>query len=121
MEGEWEREKEKILNSLLGAGQELEFPTEAEVLQATPLSMHGRSALDAVAMAYAREVYVRNEATLQGLSHSFVTTFHNASTKFAGQVRSWQVEVALCHVQDMSSILGHHLTLNVCRMVGHMT
>ena len=31
MEREWEREKEKILNSLLGSTQELEFPTEAEV------------------------------------------------------------------------------------------
>ena len=32
MENEWEKEKEKILNSLLGAGQEsLDFAAEAEV------------------------------------------------------------------------------------------
>lgn len=31
MEGEWEKEKEKILNSLLGSNQELEFPSESEV------------------------------------------------------------------------------------------
>jgi len=32
MENEWEKEKEKILNSLLGAGQEtLDFSAEAEV------------------------------------------------------------------------------------------
>ena len=31
MAGEWEREKEKILNSLLGPSQELDFPSEAEV------------------------------------------------------------------------------------------
>ena len=31
MEREWDKEKEKILNSLLGTTQELEFPTEAEV------------------------------------------------------------------------------------------
>ena len=55
-------------------------------MQATPLSMHGRSALDAVGMAYAREVYIRNEAELQGLSHSLVTTFHDASTKFVDKV-----------------------------------
>ena len=48
--------------------------------------MHGRSALDAVGMAYAREVYVRNESTLQGLPHSLVTTFHNASTSFVDKV-----------------------------------
>lgn len=82
MEGEWEREKEKILNSLLGSGHELDFPSEAEVLHASPLSMQGRSALDAVAMAYAREVYVRNEAALQGISHGLIPTFHSASTKF---------------------------------------
>ena len=58
-------------------------------MQATPLSMHGRSALDAVGMAYAREVYIRNEAKLQGLSHSLVTTFHDASTKFVDKVTSF--------------------------------
>ena len=31
MEKEWEKEKEKILNSLLGTNQELEFPTDTEV------------------------------------------------------------------------------------------
>ena len=61
-------------------------------MQATPLSMHGRSALDAVGMAYAREVYIRNEAKLQGLSHSLVTTFHDASTKFVDKVSHGQEE-----------------------------
>ena len=104
MEGEWEQEKERILNSLLGAGQELELPTEAEVLQATPLSMHGRSALDAVAMAYAREVYVRNEAKLQGLSHSLVTAFHSASTNFVDKVR-WQ-RFYLCKILYLCVIVS---------------
>jgi hypothetical protein len=36
MESEWEKEKEKILNSLLGAGQEsLDFPSEPEVCVTT--------------------------------------------------------------------------------------
>ena len=50
--------------------------------------MHGRSGLDAIAMAYAREVFVRNEAKLQGLSHSLITTFHQASTAFPNKVSS---------------------------------
>ena len=37
MEREWEKEKEKILNSLLGSSQELEFPTEAEVSEGSVL------------------------------------------------------------------------------------
>ena len=56
------------------------------MVHSTPLSMHGRSALDAVAMAYAREVYVRNESQLQGLSHNLVNAFHEASLKFVDKV-----------------------------------
>lgn len=48
--------------------------------------MHGRSGLDSVAMAYAREVFICNEAKLQGLSHSLVTTFHQASNGFLDKV-----------------------------------
>ena len=57
-----------------------------QVYRGSPLSMHGRSSLDAVAMAYAREVYVRNEAQLQGLSHSLITAFHQASASFPDKV-----------------------------------
>ena len=53
--------------------------------------MHGRSALDAVGMAYAREVYVRNESKLQGLSHNLVTTFHETSKGFVDKVNMYQV------------------------------
>ena len=39
MEEEWEREKEKILNSLLGSGQDvLELPSQNEVRCALPSS-----------------------------------------------------------------------------------
>lgn len=57
-------------------------------MQVTPLSMHGRSALDAVGMAYAREIYIRNEAksNKQSMSHTLVTTFHDASAKFLDKV-----------------------------------
>lgn len=48
--------------------------------------MQGRSGLDSVAMAYAREVFICNEAKLQGLSHSLVTTFHQASSGFLDKV-----------------------------------
>ena len=60
--------------------------SHTQLMHTTPLSMHGRSALDAVGMAYAREVYVRNESRLQGLSHNLVTTFHEASKNFVDKV-----------------------------------
>ena len=69
-----------------------------QLMQVTPLSMHGRSALDAVGMAYAREIFIRNEATLKGLSHSLVTTFHDASTKFLDKVS--QNVVLRIHLSD---------------------
>ena len=52
--------------------------------------MHGRSGLDAVAMAYARQVFIRNEAKLQGLSHSLISTFHQASSGFLDKVKASQ-------------------------------
>ncbi|KAK2560702.1 Nuclear pore complex protein Nup93 [Acropora cervicornis] len=57
MENEWEKEKEKILNSLLGAGQEsIDFSAESEVFTSSSLNMQGRSALDATELAYARQL-----------------------------------------------------------------
>ena len=57
--------------------------------------MHGRSALDVTGMAYAREVYVRNEAKLQGLSHNLVIAFQEASQSFSDQVRIMGSHVVL--------------------------
>lgn len=48
--------------------------------------MHGRSGLDAVGMAYAREVFIRNESKLQKLSNNLVTTFHETSKGFVDKV-----------------------------------
>ena len=55
-------------------------------MHSTPLSLHGKSVLDAVAMAYAREVFLINESKLQELSHDVINTFHKASVKFADKV-----------------------------------
>lgn len=94
---EWDREKEKILESLLGpSNQEFpELPSQAEVrdtlhfiplfslslclsqtLNIDPLSLQGRSALNAVEMAYAREVifklYIMSSSLLLVLVLPFV-------------------------------------------------
>ena len=70
----------------------------------SPLSRHGRSGLDAVAMAYAREVFICNEAKLQGLSHSLITTFHHASSSFVDKVNS-----APCTARE-----GYHVPATEC-------
>lgn len=76
MEKEWEKEKEKILNSLLGAGQEsLDLAAEAEVFTTSSLTLQGRSALDATELAYARQIYIHNEALIQSARHNVVDGF----------------------------------------------
>ncbi|OWF34740.1 Nuclear pore complex protein Nup93 [Mizuhopecten yessoensis] len=67
MESEWEREKQKILNSLRGLGQDtLDFQPESESFLADPVNMQGRSSLDNIEAAYARQVFQYNEQIVQG-------------------------------------------------------
>lgn len=67
MENEWEREKQKILNTLLGSGQEtIDFQPDTESFLTDTVTMQGRSNLDNVEIAYARQVYAYNEKILQG-------------------------------------------------------
>ncbi|CAH3176978.1 unnamed protein product [Porites lobata] len=83
MENEWEKEKEKILNSLLGAGQEsLDFAVETEVFTTSSLNLQGRSALDATELAYARQIYVHNEALIQSARHNVVDGFIEIVDRF---------------------------------------
>lgn len=87
MENEWEKEKEKILNSLLGAGQEsLDFAAEAEVFTTSSLNLQGRSALDATELSYARQVYIHNEALIQSVRHNIVDGFLELTDRFEDPV-----------------------------------
>lgn len=111
MEGEWEKEKEKILNSLLGSGQDfLELPSQNETITSDPLSMHGRSALNAVEMAYAREVYRANEAKLRDLSHTLVNEFHKAIQNDKGIKDSWSLLKTLIDVPTLPPKAYEHRT-----------
>lgn len=83
MEKEWEKEKEKILNSLLGAGQEsIDFAAETEVFTTSSLNLQGRSALDATELAYARQVYIHNEALILSARHNIVDGFMELTDRF---------------------------------------
>ncbi|XP_041375379.1 nuclear pore complex protein Nup93-like isoform X2 [Gigantopelta aegis] len=66
LENEWEREKQKILNTL-GSGLEgIEFQQETDTFLSDTTLNQGRSSLDHIEMAYARQVYVYNEQILEG-------------------------------------------------------
>ena len=56
-------------------------------MHSTPLSLHGKSALDAMAMSYAVAVYNRNDARLKELPYDMVATCHSASATFVDKVR----------------------------------
>ncbi|XP_055955710.1 nuclear pore complex protein Nup93 [Patella vulgata] len=84
LENEWEREKQKILNTLLGSGQEtLDFQPETESFIGDSLFTQGRSNLDHIETAYARQVYVYNEQVIEGgIKPSLVDMFYDVAKSF---------------------------------------
>ncbi|KAH3768860.1 hypothetical protein DPMN_170076 [Dreissena polymorpha] len=65
MENEWEREKQKILNALLGSGHDtIDLQPETDSFLMDSVSMQGRSALGNIEIAYARQVYEYNEQVI---------------------------------------------------------
>ncbi|KAL5021935.1 hypothetical protein ScPMuIL_001090 [Solemya velum] len=100
MENEWEREKQKILNALLGAGQDsLDLPQETESFL-EPVTMQGRSNLDNIEMGYARQVFVYNEQVVQGsIRPSLVDMFLDVARKFDDKNVTDLWELVKCMVE----------------------
>ncbi|XP_063801480.1 nuclear pore complex protein Nup93 [Pseudophryne corroboree] len=64
---EWEQVKQRILHTLLASGEDdLGFSQETETSYISELGAPGRSSLDNVEMAYARQIYVYNEKVVSG-------------------------------------------------------
>ncbi|XP_053304486.1 nuclear pore complex protein Nup93 [Spea bombifrons] len=64
---EWEHVKQKILHTLLASGEDaLDFTQESETSYVSESVAAGRSSLDNVEMAYARQIYVYNEKVVSG-------------------------------------------------------
>lgn len=107
MENEWEREKQKILNSLRGLGQDtVDFQPESESFLADPVSMHGRSNLDNVEMAYARQVYVYNEHIVAGsIRPSLVDMFLEVAKKIDDKqvIELWRMVKCMVEVPLISA------------------
>lgn len=96
LEDEWEREKQKILNSLLGAGkQAMSFPMDSSRFEEASITK-GRSSLTSVEMAYARQIFLCNEMTLQGKQCNYVDSFKQVAQKYDDQ-----------NVKDTWSLIEH--------------
>jgi len=81
LEDEWEKEKQKILNSLLSAGkQSMSFPVDAGRLEDASVTKH-RSALSAIEMGYARQIYICNEKSIQGQPVNFLESLRQVGQK----------------------------------------
>uniref|UniRef100_A0A8C5Q147 Nuclear pore complex protein Nup93 n=1 Tax=Leptobrachium leishanense TaxID=445787 RepID=A0A8C5Q147_9ANUR len=71
---EWEQAKQKILHSLLASGEDaLDFTQESETSYISESGTPGRSSLDNVEMAYARQIFMYNEKVVNShLQNSLV-------------------------------------------------
>lgn len=87
LENEWEREKQKILNALVGSGQGMvDFPQESESMLGESINMQGRSTMDYIEMAYARQTFVYNEQVIQGgIKPSLCELFAEVGSKLDDQ------------------------------------
>nr|XP_012416231.1 PREDICTED: nuclear pore complex protein Nup93 isoform X2 [Odobenus rosmarus divergens] len=64
---EWEQVKQRILHTLLASGEDtLDFTQENEPSYISDVGPPGRSSLDSIEMAYARQIYIYNEKIVNG-------------------------------------------------------
>uniref|UniRef100_A0A8C0JZY0 Nuclear pore complex protein Nup93 n=1 Tax=Canis lupus dingo TaxID=286419 RepID=A0A8C0JZY0_CANLU len=64
---EWEQVKQRILHTLLASGEDaLDFTQESEPSYISDVGLPGRSSLDSIEMAYARQIYIYNEKIVNG-------------------------------------------------------
>ncbi|XP_070468010.1 nuclear pore complex protein Nup93 isoform X2 [Equus przewalskii] len=64
---EWEQVKQRILHTLLASGEDaLDFTQESEPSYISDVGTPGRSSLDSIEMAYARQIYIYNEKIVNG-------------------------------------------------------
>ncbi|PIO33620.1 hypothetical protein AB205_0131730 [Aquarana catesbeiana] len=100
---EWEQVKQRILHTLLASGEDdLGFSQETETSYISELGPPGRSSLDSVEMAYARQIYVYNEKVVSGnLQPSLVDLF----TAVAEKLDDKNVSDVWLMVKQMTDVL----------------
>ncbi|XP_056137865.1 nuclear pore complex protein Nup93 isoform X2 [Lampris incognitus] len=64
---QWEQVKQRVLNTLLGAGEDaLDISQDVEPSFVSEVAVAGRSALDSVEVAYGQQIYIFNEKIVNG-------------------------------------------------------
>ncbi|XP_074644286.1 nuclear pore complex protein Nup93-like [Tubulanus polymorphus] len=100
---EWEREKQNILNALVGSGESIDLTQDIESTPVNLINMQTRSALDNIEMAYARQVYVYNDQVIQhGIKEKLPTMFSQVGEKLEDK-----------NVIEIWSMVNHMISLPV--------
>lgn len=95
---EWEREKQKILNALLGSGQErLDLIQETDVTMGdSAVSVTGhRSTMNSVELVYARHVYIYNDQLVHG----------GGGASLVSELSNAVAAIGDLHVQELWSVV----------------
>lgn len=80
LEDEWEREKQKILNSISGSKHDMNIPLYSGKMEETCITT-GRSALTPVEMTFARQIFVCNELSIKEQNCNFLEALKQAGQK----------------------------------------
>eukprot|EP00057_Strongylocentrotus_purpuratus_P013802 XP_011668276.1 PREDICTED: nuclear pore complex protein Nup93-like [Strongylocentrotus purpuratus] len=96
-QNEWEVEKQRILNTLIGSSSEL-IDVSAEtsnLFSDVSTRIEGRSAMDSMEMAYARQVYIYNDKVVKGgMKPNLISLFEEMAQQFEDKVR-WGSSIAI--------------------------
>ncbi|CAN2389518.1 nuclear pore complex assembly [Pristimantis euphronides] len=100
---EWEQVKQRILHTLLASGEDdLGFSQEAETSYVSDLGAPGRSSLDNVEMAYARQIYLYNEKVVSG---NLTPNLVDLCTAAAERLEDKNVSDVWAMVKQMTDVL----------------
>ncbi|PIK35818.1 putative nuclear pore complex protein [Apostichopus japonicus] len=103
LQSEWDQEKQRILDTLIGSSPDLIDVTadSSSSMISDRVHMEGRSNLDNVEMAYARQVYIYNDRVVsRGVRPNLVDLFKEASVQFENK----NVTELWTMVGEMSSV-----------------
>lgn len=103
LQSEWDQDKQRILDTLIGSSPDLIDVTadSSSSMIADRVHMEGRSNLDNVEMAYARQVYLYNDKVVSGVVRpDLVELFRETSLQFENK----NVTDLWTMVSDMSDI-----------------
>lgn len=103
-QNEWEQEKQRILNTLIGSSSELiDVAAETSNLfsDVSTSRIEGRSTMDSVEMAYARQVYIYNDKVVKGgMKPNLINLFEEMAQQFEDK----RIEDFWAMVREMSSV-----------------